>query len=132
MLIPSCCRFIHLQEVTHMSEYRFYWWRSCGQCKDAKHALDSLGIDLNVRDFFKDPLTRDELQDLGGRIAVGEIFSWRSPSSVPYRERRGEMTDDEMIDAMLVEPRLIRRPILVPPSGDPIVGFGKQSYASLS
>ena len=114
-----------------MSEYGFYWWRSCGQCKDAKNTLDGLGIELRVRDFFKDPLSRDELQALGERIAIADIFSWRSPSSAPYRARRGEMTDDEMIDAMLQEPRLIRRPILVPPTGAPIVGFGKQSYTSL-
>lgn len=114
-----------------MSEYRFYWWRSCGQCKDAKRALEGLGLTLNVRDFFQDPLTRAELQELARRVGIGDIFSWRSPSSIAYRERRGQMTDVEMIDAMLDEPRLIRRPILVPPAGDPIVGFGKESYASL-
>lgn len=114
-----------------MSDYRFYWWRSCGQCKDAKRALDELGIELSERDFFMDPLSRDELLALGERIPIADIFSWRSPSSVPYRARRDEMTEDEMIDAMLEEPRLIRRPILVPPTGAPIVGFGKQSYASL-
>lgn len=114
-----------------MPEYGFYWWRSCGQCKDAKRVLEGLGIDLRVRDFFKEPFSRDELQALGERIAISDMFSWRSPSSMPYRARRVEMSDDEMIDAMLEEPRLIRRPILVPPTGAPIVGYGKQSYASL-
>lgn len=115
-----------------MSDYRFYWWRSCGQCKDAKRALDERGIYLSPRDFFKNPFSRNELEALGKRIAISEIFSWRSPKSVPYRARRNEITDDEMIDAMLAEPRLIRRPILVPPQGAPIVGFAKDSYASLS
>lgn len=59
--------------------------------------------------------------------SVDEMFSWRSPSSKPYRERRGHLTDDELIDLMLEEPRLIRRPILV--SGKKVVfGFDAAEY----
>lgn len=59
--------------------------------------------------------------------SVDEMFSWRSPSAKPYRERRGELTDDELINLMLEEPRLIRRPILI--TGKKVLfGFDAAEY----
>ena len=59
---------------------------------------------------------------------INEMFSWRSPSARPYRDRRGEFSDDELIDLMLEEPRLIRRPILI--TGDQVLfGFDAAEYA---
>ena len=40
------------------------------------------------------------------------MFAWRSPSSKPYRDLRGNATDEELVALMVKEPRLIRRPIL--------------------
>ncbi len=55
------------------------------------------------------------------------MFAWKSPSSKPYRELRGKATDDELIELMLKEPRLIRRPILT--DGSKIVfGFKQGAY----
>ncbi len=59
--------------------------------------------------------------------SVDEMFSWRSPSARPYRERRGELSDDELIGLMFEEPRLIRRPILV--TGKKVLfGFDAAEY----
>lgn len=58
------------------------------------------------------------------------MFAWKSPSSKPYRELRGKASDDELIDLMLEEPRLIRRPILT--DGETIVfGFKQGAYDEL-
>ena len=58
------------------------------------------------------------------------MFAWKSPSSKPYRELRGKATDDELIELMLNEPRLIRRPILT--DGSKIVfGFKQGAYEEL-
>tara|TARA_B110000116_G_scaffold56450_1_gene47981 strand:- start:709 stop:888 length:180 start_codon:yes stop_codon:yes gene_type:complete len=55
------------------------------------------------------------------------MFAWKSPSSKPFRELRGKATDDELIELMVKEPRLIRRPILT--DGDQIVfGFKQDAY----
>jgi len=55
------------------------------------------------------------------------MFAWKSPSSKPYRELRGKATDDELIELMLKEPRLIRRPILT--DGSKIAfGFKQGAY----
>ncbi len=109
----------------------FYTWRSCSTCRNAQKSLHELGIQVQERDFFANPLTRDELSDLIDAIGIENLFSWRSPSAKPYRDRRNTITDDELIEAMLQEPRLIRRPIVISPGSDPIVGFNKNAYAQL-
>ena len=109
----------------------FYTWRSCSTCRNAQKSLDELGIQVEERDFFASPLTRDELSGLIDAIGIENLFSWRSPSAKPYRDHRDAITDDELIEAMLQEPRLIRRPIVIFPNSDPIVGFNADAYTQL-
>jgi regulatory protein spx len=62
--------------------------------------------------------------------SVDEMFAWKSPSSKPYRDLRGKITDEEMVELMVENPRLIRRPILT--DGDQIVfGFKQGAYDEL-
>ena len=56
------------------------------------------------------------------------MFSWRSPSAKPHREKRGKISDKKLIDLMLDEPRLIRRPILIT-GKDVLFGFDAAEYA---
>ena len=78
----------------------FYTWRSCSTCRNAQKSLDELDIQVQERDFFADPFTRDELSDLIDAIGIENLFSWRSPSAKPYRDHRDTITDDELIKAM--------------------------------
>lgn len=112
-------------------ERRFYTWRKCSTCRDAKKALDSLGVAVEERDFFENAMTRDELLELVAAAGIENLFSWRSPSAKPYRDRRDTITQDELIEAMLNEPRLIRRPIVVSQDDQPIIGFNADAYSSL-
>lgn len=80
------------------------------------------------RDFFKDRLSREEIEAIAKLTTLDEMFSWRSPSAKLYRDRRGEISDDELIDLMLEEPRLIRRPILIT-GGEVLFGFDASEYA---
>ncbi len=112
-------------------EPRFYTWRKCSTCRNAQKSLDELGVGVQERDFFADPLSRQELSALVDAIGTEKLFSWRSPSAKPYRDRKNTISQDELIDAMLAEPRLIRRPIVMSPGSDPIVGFDKTAYAQL-
>ena len=110
---------------------RFYTWRKCSTCRDAKKTLDGLGVDVEEKDFFENALTREELSELSDAVGIENLFSWRSPSSKPYRDRKDTISRVELIDAMLQEPRLIRRPIVISPGSEPIIGFNKTAYARL-
>jgi regulatory protein spx len=75
-------------------------------------------------------LSADEITELSKLSSVDDMFAWRSPSSKPYRELRGKATDDELIEMMVDQPRLIRRPILT--DGSQIVlGFKQGAYDEL-
>ena len=73
---------------------RFYTWRKCSTCRDAKKTLDGLGVDVEEKDFFENALTREELTELSDSIGIENLFSWRSPSSKPYRDRKDTISRD--------------------------------------
>lgn len=72
-----------------------------------------MGVAVEERDFFKDRLTVEEVRRLASLSSADEMFSWNSPSAREYRHRRGRLLDEELIQLMATEPRLIRRPVLV-------------------
>jgi len=69
-------------------------------------------VEINERDFFKNPFTQAEIIDLlQGKSAV-EMFNFRSPSFKQLDLEQEKLSDDELIELMLKEPRLIRRPVV--------------------
>jgi arsenate reductase/regulatory protein spx len=68
---------------------------------------------LNDRDFFKDRFTEGELRQLAS-LAGGlpEIFAWRSPSLKKLGLAGQELSEGQMLELMLQEPRLVRRPLV--------------------
>ena len=63
--------------------------------------------------MFAEPLSRDELLRLASLASADEIFSWKSPSARVFAAQRGQLSRDRLLDLMVGEPRLIRRPIFV-------------------
>lgn len=101
-----------------------YLYNSCSSCRNAEAILKDAGVEYEKREFFKQTFTRDELTNLLERTAlsVNDILSTRS---TPYRElglADRNLIDDEIIELMLAEPRLLKRPILVSGS-KAVVGY---------
>ena len=71
------------------------------------------GVELEERDFFKDPLSEDELRGLLRGADVADVFSWNSPSFKKLGLDRDSLSDDRLVAMMLEEPRLIRRPLVL-------------------
>ena len=64
------------------------------------------------RDFFTDKFTRAEIAGLlRGRLA-SEMFNPRSPSVKATSLEPDKLSNEELIDLMLKEPRLVRRPVV--------------------
>ena len=82
-----------------------------------------------MRDFFAQPLSRAELEDLARRAGgIRRLFAFRSPSFKNLGREEGSLTDSELVDLILAEPRLLRRPLLV--DGERVlVGRGEISAA---
>ena len=78
---------------------------------------------MAARDFFADRLTRAELEELA-RAAGGirALFAFGSPSFRKLERAPEELSDTELLDLALGEPRFLRRPLLVTDDGRVLVG----------
>ena len=96
-----------------------------------KAELSQGGIEFDERDFFAEPFTVDELRDLIGVRPVSDFFSWRSPSFRKLGLDRDTLNDDRLLELMVEEPRLVRRPLIQTGAGELIVGTDKKAMADL-
>jgi arsenate reductase-like glutaredoxin family protein len=69
-------------------------------------------IEFNERDFFKDKFTREEIVELLRGRPASEMFNSRSPSVKSMGLEPAKLSNDKLIDLMLQEPRLVRRPVV--------------------
>ena len=70
------------------------------------------GLEVKDRDFFKDTLSESEICELAAMSGTENIFARRSPSLKKLGLADKELSDDEMVNLMLQEPKLVRRPLL--------------------
>lgn len=67
---------------------------------------------MEERDFFKELFTEGEIRALAQDVGVSQIFARRSPSLKQLGFADQELTDEKMIELMLQEPKLVRRPLV--------------------
>ena len=67
---------------------------------------------MEERDFFKEPFSDGELRDLAADVGLSQIFARRSPSLKKMGLADKELSDSEMLELMLKEPGLVRRPLV--------------------
>ena len=70
------------------------------------------GLEVTDRDFFKETLSESEVRDLAAMVGTENIFARRSPSLKKLGLADKELSDDEMVNLMLREPKLVRRPLI--------------------
>ena len=86
------------------------------------------GLELEERDFFADPFTEAEIRELLCERDPADFFSWSSPSLRKMGLKRDELPGDRLIEMMVDEPRLVRRP-LVKLADELIVGTDKKAMS---
>lgn len=96
-----------------MATIIFYEKPGCRNQARQKEALRTAGLELDVRNLLSTPWRAETLRPFFQDMAVTEWFNPAAP-----RIKSGEidpvsLTADEAIDAMLADPLLIRRPLLV-------------------
>ena len=70
------------------------------------------GLEVTDRDFFKEPFSETEIRELAAMNGTENLFARRSPSLKKLGLADKQLTDDEMVNLMLQEPKLVRRPLL--------------------
>jgi arsenate reductase/regulatory protein spx len=69
-------------------------------------------VEFTDRDFFKNPFTPNEIRALLQGSKPSEMFNFRSPSFKKLDLNRDQLKSEDLIELMLKEPRLIRRPVV--------------------
>ena len=91
----------------------------CGTSRNALGLIRNAGIEPHVVEYLKTPPSRAMLKDLITRMGV-PVRSLLREKGTPYAELglgSPELTDDQLLDAMMAHPILINRPIVVSPLG---------------
>jgi arsenate reductase-like glutaredoxin family protein len=94
--------------------------------------LESLDVELDRRDFFRERFSRDELEELLTRIGASpaDVLSTRSKAYKTLGLAGRDVADRDLLDLMVAEPTLLRRPLIV--SGSTwVAGFDRQRIAAL-
>jgi len=88
-------------------------------------------VEAVYRDFFKQPFTQDELEELIGDRPITDFISTRAKSYKSTGWDNRPPTKKQAIAAMLKDPTLLRRPILRV-GKSLIVGWSESSYTAAS
>ena len=91
----------------------------CGTSRKTLDILRDEGCDVWVHEYLKDPPSRDELARLYRRAGISPREGLRAKESLADELglNRPDVTDDEVLDAMVAHPILINRPLVETPKG---------------
>ncbi|MDQ0471540.1 arsenate reductase (glutaredoxin) [Labrys wisconsinensis] len=102
----------------------------CGTSRNTLAMIRNAGIEPHVIEYLKTPPTRIMLEQLIARMGI-PVRALLREKGTPYAELGlgdPELTDDQLLDAMMAHPILINRPIVVTSRG---VGLCRPSEAVL-
>jgi arsenate reductase len=91
----------------------------CGTSRNTLALIRNAGIEPHVIDYLKTPPSRALLKQLINRmgVSVREVLREKETPYADLGLSNPELTDDELLDAMMAHPILINRPIVVTPNG---------------
>ena len=69
-------------------------------------------FELTERDYFKETFSEAEIREMAALAGVDQIFARRSPSLKQMGLANRDLSEDEMVNLMLQEPKLVRRPLI--------------------
>jgi arsenate reductase len=98
-----------------MHDITIYHNPSCGTSRTVLETIRSHGIEPTVIEYLKTPPSRETLKGLIAAMGVPVRDVVRDKGTV-YEERglaNPALSDDELLDAMIEDPVLINRPIVV-------------------
>nr|WP_306672339.1 ArsC/Spx/MgsR family protein [Geothrix fuzhouensis] len=102
---------------------------SCTTCRNAKARLAELGIEVEIRDYYRKPLATVELEGLLPNDPA-PMLGTKSPRYKELGLKDRKLTKAEAIALMIEDNNLLKRPILVHPKGV-IIGFDSVAYEKL-
>lgn len=86
----------------------------CGTSRKTLEILTQSGADVSIHEYMKAPPSREELERLYERAGITprEGLRAKEPLAEELGLTRPDVTDDDVLDAMVSHPILINRPIV--------------------
>jgi len=96
-------------------EVTIYHNPRCSKSRAALELLNQRGLKVNTVEYTKSPISREVLQEVLGQLQIGVRDLMRRGESTYKALKLGDdsLSEDQLIDAMLENPNLIERPIVV-------------------
>ena len=97
-----------------MSKIKIYHNPRCSKSRQGLDLLKNANQDYEVVDYLKNPPTEKELKSILKKLGMTPIELVRKKEAIWKEHYKGkEMSDVEVIKAMIENPRLIERPIVI-------------------
>jgi Spx/MgsR family transcriptional regulator len=110
---------------------RLFGIKNCDTVKKAKRWLDDQQVDYAFHDFRADGLSRQQVEQWVGELGWETLVNKRSTTWKGLDSAtRDSLNDDSVVDIILENPTLIKRPLLDTGSSRH-VGFKADHYAEL-
>ena len=92
----------------------------CTKSREGLAIIEQIDQPFAIRKYLDEPFTKEELTSVIKKLNIQPIELVRTKEKIWIEEYRGkELSDNAIIDAMLLHPKLIERPIVV--NGDKAV-----------
>ncbi|MFT7033262.1 MAG: arsenate reductase [Cyclobacteriaceae bacterium] len=86
----------------------------CGKSRSTLKLLEEKGESVKIVEYLKTNLSKKELAEIIDMLSISPLELIRKGESIFKEQYKGkELTDEEWIDAMIKNPILIERPIVV-------------------
>ena len=102
-----------------MSDVTIYHNPACGTSRNTLALLRDKGIEPTVVEYLKDGWTRDQLKDLLTRMgrSARDVLRVKGTEAHELGLTDPAASEDALIAAMILQPILVERPIVVTPKG---------------
>ncbi len=97
-----------------MDEIVIYEKSTCSKCRLAIELLNEHGVPYRRVRYHNEPLTKEKLKELIGKIGVSsrELLRTNEPEYQKLNLADKTLSDEVLIEAMITHPNLMQRPIL--------------------
>ena len=86
----------------------------CTKSREGLCEIENLNQTFKIRKYLEDPFTESELKEVIKKLNIQPLELVRTKESIWVENYKGkELSDDQIIKAMLENPKLIERPIIV-------------------
>ena len=86
----------------------------CSKSREGLGFVEDINEEIKVRKYLDEPFTKSELENVIKKLNIKPIELVRTKESIWIENYKGkDLSDTQIIEAMLQNPKLIERPIVV-------------------